>query len=59
MPFPDFGNEPAKPKSCAHGYTIDDPNPHNLCPFCPQPNRAQIVKAWKAKHPELNREPKP
>lgn len=58
MPFPDFGNEPPKPKSCAHGYIIDDPDPRQLCPFEPQPNRAKIVAAWKAKHPELDREPK-
>lgn len=47
MSFPNFGNEPPKPKSCAHGYTIDDQNPRQLCPFCPQPNRAKIVKAWE------------
>ena len=34
-------------KTCPHGYIVDDPTPANLCPFCKQPNRAKIVKAWK------------
>lgn len=37
---------PNKPKTCDHGYIVDDPNPQQLCPFCPQPNRIQIAKAW-------------
>lgn len=52
---------PQKPKTCAHGYIVDDPNPRQLCPFCPQPNRAKIVKAWdammKAKLGAEDREP--